>query len=279
MACPRRVAPSTWAAPLLSLLLLVPGGVQGQERPFPYRLGGRDVALGSLGAVGLGLGAALQGRVEALTPGEIAGLDRASVNGFDRGATRNYSEGWQDVSDWTRGGILAAAGLVTFTPLVLDGRWREAGTLAVIVAEAGALTVGVTTVSKALTERKRPYLYNDGLTPEARAAVFPDSGEGSFSFFSGHAAVSFAAATLLSTTYSDLHGSTRISKLLWVSSVGAATLVSVGRVEGGMHFPTDVLTGAAVGAAIGHLVPRLHRRDAPVVMVVGPGYVGLRWSF
>ncbi|MEM9023429.1 MAG: phosphatase PAP2 family protein, partial [Bacteroidota bacterium] len=34
------------------------------------------------------------------------------------------------------------------------------------------------------------------------------------------------------------------------------------RVLAGKHFPTDVITGYAVGGAIGFLVPHLHRKRA-----------------
>ena len=38
-------------------------------------------------------------------------------------------------------------------------------------------------------------------------------------------------------------------------SLGVGSL----RVAAGMHFPTDVLAGAAVGAALGIAIPDLHR--------------------
>ncbi len=38
------------------------------------------------------------------------------------------------------------------------------------------------------------------------------------------------------------------------------TFVSYERVRSGEHFPTDVIMGSMAGAAIGVLVPHLHRR-------------------
>ena len=267
--------------PLLAVSwsLAFSGPLAAQESPFPYELGRRDIALASVGAISAVVGIALHNEVAPLTAEEVGALDRGTVNAFDRGATWNWSPDWQNVSDWTRDGLVVAAGAVTFVPVLLDGRWSEAATLGVIFAETAAFTIGVTNLAKVATRRERPYLYNDALSVEERIAEAGDTGEGSLSFFSGHASLSFAAATLLSTTYSDMHGPGTWSTVVWASSLGAATLVSVARVEAGKHFPTDVLVGAVVGGAIGHLVPRLHRRDSPVDVVVTPGYVGVRWSF
>ena len=265
---------------LLPLLALLPAALVAQGRAFPYELTRSDIGIASAGAVSAGLGFLSQSNVEAPTSAEIATLDRSSVNPFDRGATWNWSEDWQEVSDWTRDGLVAAAGLVTFLPVLVDSRWSEAATLGVILAETAAFTFGVTNLTKAATQRRRPYLYNDAFSVDERARFARESGQGALSVPSGHTSVAFAAATFLSTTYADLHGPTRASRWIWFSSLGAASLVGVARVQGGKHFPTDVLVGAAVGAAAGHLIPRFHRVGGPPIDVVAtPRYLGLRVSF
>ena len=40
--------------------------------------------------------------------------------------------------------------------------------------------------------------------------------------------------------------------------LGLTRFVAAERIRAGKHFPTDVLTGAAVGAAVGSLLPHLH---------------------
>jgi undecaprenyl-diphosphatase len=58
----------------------------------------------------------------------------------------------------------------------------------------------------------------------------------------------------------------------WIT-LGLATaltaFVSYERVRAGDHFPTDVIAGSMAGAAIGILVPHLHRHkeEAPAVWV------------
>jgi membrane-associated phospholipid phosphatase len=73
------------------------------------------------------------------------------------------------------------------------------------------------------------------------------------SFPSGHTAGSFAAAVALSSVYPK----DRPLLLLLASAVG------VSRVYLGHHFPSDVLVGAAAGAAVGMLASRLAHLRTP----------------
>lgn len=249
---------------LLAALLASPGPGTAQARPFPYELRRGDAVLLPAG-VGLTLLGQRMDGAEPLTPAQVAALTPADVNPFDRGAARRWSPTWARRSDVSRNVLAAAAGLVSFAPLVADGAWEDAGTLATLFVESSLLVAGATYTVKRLVGRKRPYMHNDGLTVEHRLELLREDDEGAFeSFYSGHAAAAFASASLLSTVYADVHGRSATSDLLWASSLSVAAFTALARVRAGKHYPSDVLVGAVVGTAVGVVVPRLHRKDEPI---------------
>jgi len=267
------------AVVLVTLLSLTPHSGQAQVRSFPYELDGRDKVIVPAGLAVTGLGIYLADQADPITLAEITVLDREDVNGFDRRATYNWSTDWAETADWTKNTLVLGSVLVTGTPLVLDGEWSNVLILGTMFVETFSLNVGVTAITKALAGRIRPYAYNTALTAEERYAIAgPDDASVHRSFFSGHTSMAFAAATFLSTTYADVHGPTTTSKVIWASSLSLAALTAYARVEAGKHFPTDVIVGAAVGSAIGYLVPALHRvgADHPVSVSAGPGSVRIR---
>ncbi len=247
-----------------------------QPRPFPYAVGRTDaVLLPATAGVSL-LGDLAAPEPKPLTQAEVASLSPDDVNAFDRVAARSWSESWATASDRSRDALLGAAVLASFAPRVVEGRWREAVTLGVMFAEAALLVEGATYLAKDLTGRRRPWTHNTSLSVEERLALSAtDPLDARRSFFSGHASSAFALATLMSTVYTDVHGRTRTSDALWAASLSAAALTAFARVKAGMHYPTDVMAGAAVGVAVGRLVPALHRVDRAPRAYVSAGPAGL----
>ena len=47
--------------------------------------------------------------------------------------------------------------------------------------------------------------------------------------------------------------------VIWGAAVTYPAVVGIIRVQEGRHFPSDVIVGYVVGAAIGYVVPVLHR--------------------
>src|SRR5262249_13133035 len=107
----------------------------------------------------------------------------------------------------------------------------EAGRLGL---EAEIDTEVVVQVLKLVTQRTRPNLANKQ------------------SFPSGPAASAFALAPVMSSEYPD-------KPLVVVGSYGFATAVSMARVGGLNHFPSDVLVGAVIGELIGRYVVHHHQ--------------------
>ena len=72
------------------------------------------------------------------------------------------------------------------------------------------------------------------------------------SFPSGHAALAFAAATVLLLGLPELTAQARWRKALWICCIlMGATLISYSRIYLGHHYPSDVLAGMVVGCAVG----------------------------
>ena len=148
-------------------------------------------------------------------------VDRAMVS---LTTAANYGRLW----------LLAAAGLATFG----GRRGRRAASRGVAaIALASAVTNGP---AKLLVSRRRP-------STESRAALIrmPSSS----SFPSGHSASAFAFATAVS----------RELPCLAPTIVPLAGAVAYSRVRTGVHYPSDVAAGSAIGIACGILAGRLLR--------------------
>lgn len=92
--------------------------------------------------------------------------------------------------------------------------------------------VGITYGLKYAFDRQRPYVkYPD--------KIHPIDAEDSPSFPSGHTAAAFSLATSLSITYPKWY--VIAPSAVWACGVGFA------RINQGVHYPSDVLTGAAIG--------------------------------
>lgn len=201
-------------------------------------------AAGAVGAIAVGK------TPSPLTAAEVDALSRESVNEFDRSATYRYSESIEHSSD-----VLILAVIAAPCALLAGERVRnDWETFSLMYAETIALAAIPSAYTKGAVERIRPYAYNPDVPMDVKT-----TSEAKKSFFSRHASMAFASAVFLSTVYNDYYPDSRAGTYVWAGSLLAASAVAYGRYAAGQHFPTDVITGAVVGGAVGYLVPRLHR--------------------
>ncbi len=166
-------------------------------------------------------------------------------------------------------GLGLALGYAVLDP-VLSGT-RDGGRAALVdlalYAESLSVTLALVDIAKVAVRRPRPIAYVeqaalDKATPGG-AASSPSitQTDSVLSFPSGHAAI--VAATTATASYLAFRRSPK-SWRPWVTlGLGFALTagVSYERVRAGMHFPTDVVAGSLLGAAVGVIVPHLHRSD------------------
>ena len=142
-------------------------------------------------------------------------------------------------------GVLAgeiAIPLVLFGTGVLSEN-DHAHETGVLSGEAIADAVIVEEVFKVAFRRERP-LYNNA------AGDFFASGPANNSFPSSHSTIAWATAAVVAGEYPTLWKQAAVYTM--------ATTVSLTRVLGQEHFPTDVLVGSAAGWLIGHYVLKKH---------------------
>ena len=162
--------------------------------------------------------------------------DKASARALE--ASPSTLNRYRNFSNYSLGAFVGAAGgLYVLGKITHDDHKRETGVLA---AEALIDTYAVNTALSYSLGRERPY---------------QDQGQGLFfhggtSFPSDHAALSWSLASVIAHEYPGT--------LTDILAYGAATAISVSRVKGEEHFPSDVLVGSAVGWLIGHEVYRRH---------------------
>ena len=118
--------------------------------------------------------------------------------------------------------------------LIVDVARRSRVPLGMLCAIlAYGLAEGAATALKMAIDRARPSLVDASLHP---LVVVPQSA----AMPSGHATSAFAAAVAVGLIHPRLR----------VPLVGLATLIAISRVYLGVHFPSDVVVGAALGTVI-----------------------------
>jgi undecaprenyl-diphosphatase len=165
----------------------------------------------------------------------MARVDAAEVGlcrRFNRGAQRALPRRLFQIASRLGDGIIWYL-LILALPLLYGAAAMKP---AFVMALSGALGVALYSLLKRLFVRERPFITHASIDP---AAAPLDR----YSFPSGHTlhAVSFA-----------WQASAHFPELAWVL-LPLAGLIAGSRVVLGLHYPSDVLAGAAIGAALAQL--------------------------
>ena len=175
--------------------------------------------------------------------------DKDDVNALDRIFMNSYSKKLDRAGDISLVAAMAAPAVLLATD---KDEWFTVG---VMYAETLLIANGIKELTKLCVTRARPYMYYDPSTyPE------DDLEDGDFanSFPSGHSTMAFAGATFASYTFSKYFPDSPYRYAVTGGSYALALATAALRIKSGNHFMTDVMTGAALGTAVGFLVPWLH---------------------
>jgi membrane-associated phospholipid phosphatase len=149
-----------------------------------------------------------------------------------------------EASNGLLGGFVAA-------PVIIYGLGhihhdQHAAETGILGGEAMVDGLIVDEVMKVASLRERPGVDND------KGKFFQTSAGFNSSFPSSHSVIAWSSAAVIASEYNG--------PLTKITAYGLATGVSLTRVLGQQHFPSDVVVGSAVGWLIGRYVYRKHHR-------------------
>jgi membrane-associated phospholipid phosphatase len=235
--------------------------------PTPYHVDWTSDLAITGGAAALWLVTPLLGR-EVIRP--VCPCQSSEVARFDRYPVGRRSK----VADQLSNALGAAMSAV---PVLLDaidvrgsGTWRGLAEDLVVMAQVVSVNGALNQMVKFAVRRPRPIVYDIAAgDPEINAP-------GNYlSFYSGHASTAFATGMFYATTFALRHPDSPARGWVYAAAAVGASSVGLMRVLAGEHFPSDVIAGAAVGSALGLVLPRLHRRGPTVLMAPSPGGASL----
>jgi undecaprenyl-diphosphatase len=156
-----------------------------------------------------------------------------------RGVLTSYHTAWLDWVMWTLSAIGGAGAIWVVIAIVMAARIPRLRPAAWQVVLALVLSqLAVDGVVKPIVGRARPFVAEPTIT------VVGEYRPSTYSFPSGHASQSFAAAVVLACALPR-------RKAWWFA---AATLIAFSRIYIGVHYPLDVLVGTVVGMMVGLVV-------------------------
>ncbi len=175
-------------------------------------------------------------------------LNIDNVNIFDRWAANPYSDSVSFAST-----ILLNTVVVFPLFFLFDDSISNALTYLVMYGEVMLLSNSVKDMVKSAVTRYRPYAYFSSSDDDLMEKK--DSSE---SFFSGHTSTAFSAAAFISAVYFKMHPERTAKYWVSIGAYSAAAATGILRICAGMHFPTDIIVGAAWGTFIGIFIPKIH---------------------
>ncbi|MBT8378494.1 MAG: phosphatase PAP2 family protein [Ignavibacteria bacterium] len=182
---------------------------------------------------------------------EINALNPLDVNKFDRIAIGAFQR------DYLGDAMLYSSYFMPLTFLVNDDSRKDFGNLLIMYGQVLLINASINGIVKGLTKRVRPFAYDKQSSLEEKATV-----NARLSFYSGHVSIAASNSIFTASVLNEYLNDNTTKTLIWTAAFLYPAIVGYSRVNTHQHFPTDVIVGYIVGAAIGYLIPLIHKRDS-----------------
>ncbi len=207
-----------------------------------------------LTAIGVGWSAYAMTKVynkPGSTPEQVLSLNKNNVNAFDRNWMYGYNATLDKESYYP---FYLAFPLPIIFFLTGEDTRNDFWQLSYLYLE----TLGVTGLfgfsATYFVDKYRPYTYDPGTPMDKRT-----NGGAKSSFYAGHVEVISTTTFFMAEVYSDYYPDSKYKWMFWTGATAATAGMGYVRLEAGMHFMSDVLLGAGMGALSGILVPHFHK--------------------
>lgn len=230
------------------VICLLAGIAKAQEPCRMYNINKKiDIPIVSVGIAGTGYGLYRRFQKSGSDSATILALNAESMSKWNKLATQQYNKG--RVSD-----ALFVLGVTSPWVLYSDKEIKKDKAIGIMYMQ----TIGLSAMGYALTagsiDKYRPYAYNSNAPMKRRMSSHAKN-----SFYCGHPSVMAAGSFFTAKVYSDYYPKSTVSRALWSYAVASTVTCGYLRYRGGYHFPSDIIIGMTTGAAVGILVPTLHK--------------------
>lgn len=221
----------------------------------PYELKpGRELALFGTGAGLMGASYYFHKNMDPLTELQIAEYKAEGLSNFERWVTTQRSIRSHKASDI----VLYSSTLYPVALTLVDKSMRkDAFKISNMYGQVFLINAGLTALIKNTVRRGRPYVYGTYLSTAEKMTKSARN-----SFPSGHTSQTASMSFLAARLYADYHPDSKWKPVVWTVAAAMPLTTGILRMTAGKHFPTDVIVGYAIGAAVGYFVPVIHRRTA-----------------
>lgn len=189
-------------------------------------------------------------KVPPFTEEELEFFDPSRLLGIDRWSTRYYSDKTRKLSD----AFLRTSPIVPFSLLIGQNSRNDFGTIGLLTLESFIANAALTNLNKVIVRRARPFIYNPDVPLEVKLKR-----DARYSSFSGHTSTVAAMYFLTAQMFSDFYPDSNYKPVVWSIAGIIPAITAYSRMRAGKHFFTDVIIGYLVGAAVGIVIPVLHR--------------------